>query len=190
MHNIMIYFSLHQCTISYDLLFLTLEWEVSYIKCQSQIAHSAPKNLCSQTSPLTLSLSQIIELQEEAKDEPKLFTRSQGLIKSNIKKQLFQLVEKSIYIKFTKQKKKKSIYKINYSLSVCPFFGRWEVWRVLSNFLPNHPIIYKGVSISEHQHSSMLMSYQRFFRYFIVKKHLHQNMIYLIIIKNFTIVLQ
>ena len=111
MHNIMIYFSLHQCTISYDLLFLTLEWEVSYIKCQSQIAHSAPKNLCSQTSPLTLSLSQIIVLQEEAKDEPKLFARSQGLIKSNIKKQLFQLVEKSIYIKFTKQKKKKTYIK-------------------------------------------------------------------------------
>ena len=76
MHNIMIYFSLHQCTISYDLLFLTLEWEVSYIKGQSQIAHSAPTNLCSQTPPLTLSLSQVIELEEEAEDEPKLFTRT------------------------------------------------------------------------------------------------------------------
>ena len=52
--------NIHWCTISYDLLPFTIEWMFlgnSYIKCQSQIAHSTPKNLCSETPPLTLSLS-------------------------------------------------------------------------------------------------------------------------------------
>ena len=150
MHNIMIYFSLHQCTISYDLLFLTLEWEVSYIKCQSQIAHSAPKNLCSQTSPFTLSLSQMIELQEEAKDEPKLFTRSQGLIKSNIKKQLFQLV-------------KKSIYKINYSLSVCPFLGGGKCGVCYQIFYQTTQLSTKVFPSQSISILSMPMSYQKLF---------------------------
>ena len=37
--------------------------------------HSAPENFCTQTLPLVLSLSQIIELKEE-EDEPKLFTKT------------------------------------------------------------------------------------------------------------------
>ena len=37
--------------------------------------HSAPENLCTQTPPLTPSLSQILELEEE-EDEPKLFTKT------------------------------------------------------------------------------------------------------------------
>lgn len=37
--------------------------------------HSAPENLCTQTPPLNLSLSQIIEL-EEKEDEAKLFTKT------------------------------------------------------------------------------------------------------------------
>ena len=76
--------------------------EISYIKCQSQIAHSAPKNLCSQTPPVTLSLSQIIELDEEAEDEPRLFTRTN---KKQYKKDrliyaLRAYINKSIFEKF------------------------------------------------------------------------------------------
>ena len=69
--------------------------EISYIKCQSQIAYFAPKNLCSRTPPLTLSLSQIIELEEEAEDEPKLFTWNN---KKQYKKTTFLACQKA-YIK-------------------------------------------------------------------------------------------
>ena len=63
---------MQSCTIIYDLLFLTLErggfFQISYImKCQSQITHSAPEKLCTQSPPL--SLSQIFELEDEG-DEP------------------------------------------------------------------------------------------------------------------------
>ena len=54
--------------------------------------HFAPENFCTQTLPLTLSLSQIIELKEE-EDEPKLFTKTD---KKQYIKQLFYLVKKHI----------------------------------------------------------------------------------------------
>ena len=78
--------------------FLTLEWKFLgnyYIKCHTQITHSAPENLCTQSPPLTLSLSQIIELEEEAEDEPKLFTWNN---KKQYKKTTFLACQKA-YIK-------------------------------------------------------------------------------------------
>ena len=54
--------------------------------------HSAPENFCTQTLPLTLSLSQIIELKEE-EDEPKLFTKTDK--KQHIKT-TFSILPKSI----------------------------------------------------------------------------------------------
>ena len=93
-------------------------------KCQSQIAHSAPENLCYQIPPLTLSLSQIIELEKEADDEPKLFTRTN---KKQYKKKNFSFLSKK--------------YKNKLLFVGLSFFGMREVWRVLSNFQPNHPII-------------------------------------------------
>ena len=54
--------------------------------------HSAPENFCTQTLPLTLSLSQIIELEEE-EDEPKLFTETDK--KQHIKT-TFSILSKSI----------------------------------------------------------------------------------------------
>ena len=56
---------------------------------------------------LYLSLSQIIELEKEADDEPKLFTRTN---KKQYKKKTVLSCQKSI--------------KINYCLSVCPFLER------------------------------------------------------------------
>ena len=78
--------------------FLILEWRFlgnSYVKCHSQIRHPAPANICTQTPPLTLSLSQIIELKEEVEDEPKLFTR---INKKQYKKTTFLACQKA-YIK-------------------------------------------------------------------------------------------
>ena len=121
--------------------------EIYYIKCQSQIVHSAPKNLCSQTPPLTLSLSQIIELQEEAEDEPKLFTRSQGLIKSNIKKNHFSSLSK------------KSIYKINYSLSVCPFLEGGKCGVCYQIFNQTTQLSTEGVSIRSEAHLIGIISF-------------------------------
>ena len=55
--------------------------------------HSAPENFCTQTLPLTLSLSQIIELKEEEEDEPKLFTKTD---KNQHIKTTFSILPKSI----------------------------------------------------------------------------------------------
>ena len=112
-------------------------------KCQSQIAHSAPENLCSQTPPLTLSLSQIIELEKEADDEPKLFTRTN---KKQYKKKTVLSCQKSI--------------KINYCLSVCPFLERGKCGVCVQIFNQTTQLSIKpGVSIRSEAHLISIISF-------------------------------
>ena len=88
------------------------------------------------TLPLTLSLSQIIELEKEADDEPKLFTRTN---KKQYKKTTFLACQKSI--------------KINYCLSVCPFLERGKCGVCYQIFNQTTQLSIKpGVSIRSEAH--------------------------------------
>ena len=112
---------------------------------------------------LTLSLSQIIELEKEADDEPKLFTRTN---KKQYKKITFLSCQKSI--------------KINYCLSVCPFLERGKCGVCYQIFNQTTQLSIKpGVSIRSEAHLISIISFKKnsYFSRFILSPILTENLL-------------